>query len=127
MNTNESTSEIASGLVEQAEKLVRLELALAKQEAKELAITNAYAIGAFTGAGLLALLAVLVGLPVLIIVAVPSHWLAAAIWVVLYLAIAGGLFLFGRSKLRIGMPELTITSLKETKNWAIRQIRSPGR
>lgn len=127
MNRNESTAEIAAGLVEQAEKLVRLEVALAKQEVKELAITNAWAIGAFAGAGLLAVLAIFVGLPVLAIAVAPIHWLAAVIWIVLYLAIAAGLALFGRTKLKIGIPELTVTSLKETRNWAIRQIRSPGR
>lgn len=127
MTRNESTPEIAAGIVEQAENLVRLEVALAKQELKEMAITNAIAAGAFAGAGLLALLAILVGVPVLLVVAIPAHWLVALIWIVLYLAVAAGLALYGRSKLRIGVPERTVNSLKETRNWALQQMRSPGR
>ena len=127
MTTKESTPEIAAGLVEEAENLIRLEIALAKQELKEMAITNAIAAGAFAGAGLLALLALLVGLPVLIVVAVEPHWLAALVWIILYLAVAAGLALLGRSKLHIALPERTVNSLKETRNWALRQMRSPGR
>jgi|GEM_PF-2449336 uncharacterized membrane protein YqjE len=127
MTIKGSTPEIAAGLVEEAENLIRLEIALAKQELKELAITNAIAAGALAGAGLLALLALLVGLPVLIVVAVEPHWLAAAIWIVLYLVLAAGLALFGRGKLHIALPERTVNSLKETRNWALRQMKSPGR
>jgi Ca2+/Na+ antiporter len=127
MDKTESTPELAAEIVEEAERLVRLEIALAKQELKEMAITNAIAAGAFTGAGLLAMTAVLVGIPVLVVMLVPNHWLAALVWIVLYLAIAAGLYFIGRSRLRIGLPERTITSLKETRNWALRQMRSPGR
>jgi hypothetical protein len=127
MGRNESTPDIAAGLVEEAETLIRLEIALAKQELKEMAITNAIAAGSFAAAGLLALLGLLVGIPVLVVVAVEPHWLAAAIWVALYLVVAAGLALFGRTKLRLGVPERTVASLKETRNWALRQMRSPGR
>jgi hypothetical protein len=127
MEKTESTPELAAEIVEEAERLVRLEIALAKQELKELAITNGIAAGAFAGAGLLAMIAVLVGVPVLVIVLVPAHWLAALMWVVLYLAVAAGLYFFGRSRLKIGLPQRTINSLKETRDWALRQMRSPGR
>jgi len=127
MNKNDSSADIAAGIVEDAENLVRLEVQLAKQELLELARTNAIALGAFAGAGLLAILALLVGIPVLIVVLVEAQWIAALIWIVLYLAIAAGLALFGRSKLKIEAPQLTLTALKETRNWALRQIKSPGR
>jgi|SRR5438105_14974326 len=127
MDRPESTPELAAEIVEEAERLVRLEIALAKQELKEMAITNGIAAGAFTGAGLLGMIALLVAIPVAIILLVPNHWLAALIWVGLYLALAVGLYFFGRSRLRIGLPERTINSLKETRNWALRQMRSPGR
>jgi uncharacterized membrane protein YqjE len=127
MAANERTSEIAADLVEEAERLVRLEVALAKAELKELAITNAIAAGAFAGAGVLAIVTLLVAIPVLIVVAVEPHWLAALVWIALYLVLAAGLALFGRSKLHIGVPERTINSIKETKDWALRQMRSPGR
>ena len=127
MATTESTPDLAAGIVDEAEKLVHLEIELAKQELKEMALTNAIAAGSFAVAGVLVLLALLVGIPVLVVVAVEPHWLAALIWVVVYLLVAAGLALFGRSKLRIGIPERTVSSLKETRDWALRQMRSPGR
>jgi uncharacterized membrane protein YqjE len=127
MSGTESTPDLAAGIVDEAEKLVRLEIALAKQELKELAITNGIAAGAFAGAALLGVTALLVGIPVLIVVAVEPHWLAALVWVVVYALAAAGLALFGRAKLHLGVPERTVSSLKETRDWALRQMRSPGR
>lgn len=118
---------MAAGLVEQAEQLVKLEIELAKQELKELAIRNGIAIGLFAGAGLLAMLALLVALPVLVVVLVPMHWLAALVWLVLYLLLGAGCALAGRSLLRIKPPEKTIESLQETKTWALQQIKSQAR
>lgn len=123
----ESTAELAAGLVEQAEHLVKLEIELAKQELKELAIRNGIAIGLFAGAGLLAMLAIFVALPVLIVMLIPAHWLAALIWLLLYLFLAVGCALVGRSLLRLKPPEKTIESLQETKTWALHQIRSQAR
>jgi uncharacterized membrane protein YqjE len=127
MDKTTSSPELAAEIVEEAERLVRLEIALAKAELKELAITNAIAAGAFAGAGVLAITTLLVAIPVLIVVAVEPHWLAALVWVVVYLLLAAGLALLGRSRLRLAIPERTVNSLKETKDWAIRQMRSPGR
>jgi uncharacterized membrane protein YqjE len=127
MDKRESSPELAAEIVEEAERLVRLQIELAKAEIKELAITNAIAAGAFAVAAMLIIVTLLVAIPVLIVVAVEPHWLAALAWIVVYLLAAGGLALLGRSKLRIAIPERTVNSLKETKDWAIRQMRSPGR
>ena len=127
MDRKESSPELAAEIVEEAERLIRLEIELAKAELKELAITNAIAAGAFAGAAMLAMVTLLVAIPVLIVVAVEPHWLAALVWIVVYLLLAAGLALVGRSKLHIGIPERTVNSLKETKDWALRQMRSPGR
>jgi cytochrome c biogenesis protein CcdA len=127
MDKGESSPELAAEIVEEAERLVRLQIALAKAELKELAITNAIAAGAFAAAAVLILVTLVVAIPVLIVVAVEPHWLAALAWILVYLLIAGGLALLGRSKLRIAIPERTVNSLKETKDWALRQMRSPGR
>lgn len=124
---DDSTSELAADIVESAQQLVRLEVALAKQEVKELAVQNGIAIGMLAGAGLFAMLALLVALPVLIVVLVPAHWIAALVWLVLYLAAAAGLALFGRSRLRLQAPQRTITTLKETKSWALRQLSTNSR
>ena len=127
MDRSASSPELAAEIVDQAERLVRLELALAKAELRELAITNAVAAGAFAGAALLAILTLLVAVPVLIVVAVEPHWLAALVWIAVYLVLAAGMALFGRSKLQVALPQRTIKSIKETKDWALRQMRSPGR
>ena len=127
MSETESAPDLAARIAEQAEELIRLEIALAKAELKEMAITNAIAAGAFAGAGLMAIVTLLVAIPVLIVVAVEPHWLAALVWIFIYLVLAAGLALFGRGKLHIGVPEQTVNSIKETRDWALRQMRSPGR
>ena len=127
MDKKQSSPELAAEIVEEAERLIRLEIALAKAEVKELAITNAIAAGAFAGAVMLGMVTLLVAIPVLIVVAVEPHWLAALAWIVVYLVLAAGLALLGRAKLHIAIPERTVNSLKETKDWALRQMRSPGR
>ena len=127
MAEKERSAEIAAEIVEEAERLVRLEIALAKQEATEFLFSNLWAAGGFAVAGIFALLAILIVLPVLIVVAAPNHWLAALIWLVLYLGVAAAGALVGRSRLRTSLPQRTITSLKETRDWALRQMRSPGR
>jgi phage-related holin len=123
----DSTTKLASGLIEEAEELVKLEIQLAKQEAKELAITNAVAAGLFAAAGVLAMLAILVAVPVLIVTLVPHHSIAAGVWIAVYVVVAGVLALFGRMKLKIQVPKRTVDSLKETKEWVVQQMRSPGR
>ncbi|HEY8813275.1 MAG TPA: phage holin family protein [Candidatus Dormibacteraeota bacterium] len=127
MDRKESSPELAAEIVEEAERLVRLEIALVKAELKELAVTNAIAAGAFAGAALLAITTLLVAVPVLIVVAIEPHWIAALVWIVVYLVVAIGLALFGRGKLYIGVPKRTVNSIKETRDWALRQMRSPGR
>lgn len=124
---DESSAQLASDIVESAQQLVRLEIELAKQEVKELAIRNGIAIGAFAVAGVFALLALLVALPVLLVVWIDNHTLVAIIWLALYLVIALGLALFGRFRLQIQPPQRTIRSLKETREWALRQISSNDR
>lgn len=127
MEKSESTAELAAGIVEQVEHLVHLEIELAKQELKELAIRNGIAAGLFAAALFLLTLGLFVALPVLIVMLVPAHWLAALIWLALYLVLAAGCGLAGRYMLRIKVPEKTVESLQETKTWALQQIKSPGR
>lgn len=123
----DSTSELAADILESAQQLVHLEVALAKQEAKELAIRNGIAAGMLAGAALLGMLALLVALPVLVIVLVPAHWVAALAWVVLYAAAAALLALLGRSRLALHAPPRTIASLKETKAWVLHQLNTSSR
>jgi cytochrome c biogenesis protein CcdA len=124
---SQKTGEIAAEVVQDVNKLVSLEVALAKQELKELAIRNAIAVACLVIGGVLAVLALLVAVPVMIVVLVPWHWQAALVWVVVYVLLAAGLALFGRARLMIALPPKTVASLKETKTWALQRMRSTGR
>lgn len=122
----ESTSELASGVVEDAQRLVRLEIELAKIELKEMAIANGTAAGLFAGALTLAVLALLVAVPVLVVVAVPWHWQAALAWIVLYMVAAAVIAFIGRRLLKL-KPERTVQSINETKEWFSDLTSSLGR
>src|SRR5215467_2038905 len=118
---------LAAEVVQDLNRLVNLEVALAKQELKEFAVDNGIAAACFAVAALLAGIALLVAVPVIVVMAVPWHWQAAAVWAVAYALIAAVLALYGRRRLQVTMPQKTITSLKETKEWALKRMRSAGR
>jgi hypothetical protein len=126
-DTRSSSADLASGLVEDTQRLVQLEIALARQEVKELLIRNSVAAGLLSLAAMLAVLCIFVAVPVLIVWLVPAHVIAALVWVAAYLVGGAILALVGRVMLKITPPQKTLTSLKETKEWALRQISSAGR
>ena len=125
--TRASSRDLAADAIQSVQRLVSLEIALAKQELREIAMTNIIAAACLAAAGVFAILAVLVALPVLVIVAVPWHWEAALVWVIAYVLIAGGLALYGKSRLSLRLPTKTLESLKENKEWALHQLRSTKR
>ena len=114
---------IASVVVD-AQRLVALEVALAKQELKELATANAIAAGLMAFGGLLLLLGLLVAAPVLVIALVGWRWEAAAIWLAAYIVLGLLLVIIGKSRLRLRPPPRTLGSLKENKEWVLRHVRS---
>jgi uncharacterized membrane protein YdbT with pleckstrin-like domain len=118
---------LIASVVSDAQRLVALEVALAKRELKDLATGNAIAIGVMAFGGLLTALAVLVALPSLVVWLVPWHWLAAAVWAAAYLVIGIFLVLVGKSRLQMRLPRRTLESLKENKEWALRHVKSNGR
>jgi len=124
---NLSSRGLIASVVSDAQRLVALEIALAKQELKELATGNAIAAGIIVFGGLLTALAVLVALPSLVVWLVPWHWQAAAVWGAAYLVIGIGLVLLGKSRLQVRLPRRTLDSLKENKEWALRHVKSNGR
>ncbi len=124
LSARASSREIAADAVQGVQRLVSLEIALAKQELREIVTTNVIAAACLAAAGLMAILALLVALPVLVVVAVPWHWEAALVWVVAYALIALGLALYGKSRLSLRLPTKTLESLKENKEWALHQLRS---
>jgi uncharacterized membrane protein YqjE len=122
-----SSRELIADAIQGVQRLVSLEIALAKQELREIATTNLIAALCVGAAGSFAILALFVAVPVLIVVAVPWHWQAALAWVIAYAAVAAGLALYGKSRLNLRLPTRTIESLKENKEWALHQLRSTKR
>ena len=133
MSTNPQRSgDLAAEVVQDVSRLVNLEMALAKQELKELAIRNGIAVGLLAFGGLLCLLSLLVAIPVAVVLLIAFGWTAvtvwaAGIWAAIYLFIGIVLLLVGKARLRIGLPARTIASLKETKTWAVHRLRSTTR
>ena len=115
---------LISSVVVDAQRLVALEVALAKQELKELATANAIAAGIIAAGALLAMLGVLVALPVLVVWLVPWHWEAAAVWTAAYVVLGLVLVIVGKARLQLRLPPRTLDSLKENKEWALRHVRS---
>ncbi|HYL08648.1 MAG TPA: phage holin family protein [Candidatus Udaeobacter sp.] len=107
--------------------MISLEVALAKQEVKELATANGIAAGIIAVGGLFAVLGLLVALPVTIVELLPWHWQAAAAWAAAYLVVGLLLVLVGKSRLKMALPKRTIESLKENKEWALRRVKSNGK
>jgi cytochrome c biogenesis protein CcdA len=118
------SGDIAAEVVHDAQRLVSLEIALAKQEIKDLATANAIAAGMVVFGGLLVILGVLVAVPALIVWLVPWHWQAAAAWVAVYVMVGIGLALMGRARFALRLPAKTLASLKENKEWALRKMKS---
>lgn len=121
----ESTGELASGIVEDAQRLVKLEIELAKIELKEMAIRNAVAAGLLLTAGLLLMIAVLVAGP-LALVLLGGHWWWALVWLGAYAVVAAALALTGM-KLFKPKPKRTMESIQETKEWFSDLTSSLGR
>jgi putative superfamily III holin-X len=125
--TATKSGDLAAEVVHDAQRLVNLEIALAKQEIKDLVLANAIAAGLVAGGGLLLILGLLVSVPTLVVVLVPWHWLAALAWIVLYVLLGIGLMLAGKARFALKLPARTLASLKENKEWALRQMRSTVR
>jgi hypothetical protein len=114
-------------VIQDAQRLVSLEVALAKQEIKDLVMANAIAAGMVASGGLLLILSVLVALPSLVVTLVPWSWQVAVAWVVLYALLGIGLVLMGTRWFALKLPARTLASLKENKEWALRQMKSTVR
>jgi hypothetical protein len=120
--TKAGTTDLARGLVDDAQKLVELQLALARAELQALAIRNGVAFGLFGFAGVLLMFAIFAGGPLIVVLEVPNHSLAAIIFAVAYVVAAIILAIAGRFTLKLEPPPRTIAALKETKEWLVRQI-----
>jgi len=122
-----SSRGLIGSVLADAQRLIALEIALAKQEVKELATGNAIAAGLMAFGALLTVLAILVAVPVLVVMLVPWKWEAAAIWVAAYLIVGLVLIVIGKARLQVKLPPRTMESMKENKEWALRRVKSNGR
>lgn len=120
--TQAGTTDLARGLVDDVQKLVELQINLAKTELRGLAIRNGIAVGMFAFAALLLVFAIFAGVPLIVVELVPNHALTAIIFAAAYALVAIILALVGRFTLKLQPPKRTIAALKETKEWLVRQI-----
>jgi hypothetical protein len=112
-----SVSELLQQLTEQTTRLAQKEIELAKAEMAVKGKRIGIGAGVFSGAGLLALLALgaLTAAAILGLATAVDAWLAALIVAVVYLLIAGIFALLGRSKVEAAtppVPEQTMDSVK---------------
>lgn len=121
------SGDLAAGVIQDAQRLVSLEIALAKQEIRDLVTANAIAAGMVVSGGLLVILSLLVAVPSLVVVLLPWKWQAAVAWVLLYALLGIGLVLLGKRRFELKLPAKTLASLKENKKWALRQMKSTVR
>ena len=113
-----SISELIQQLSEQASRLARQEVELAKVEMTAKGKRLGIGAGAFGGAGLVALfgLGALTAAVILLLATALSPWSAALIVAVVYLAFAGALALIGKSKVESAtppVPERAVASVKQ--------------
>jgi uncharacterized membrane protein YqjE len=126
------TGELVRQLSEQTSTLVRQEIELAKAELSERGKAVGAGAGLLGGAGAVALLALgaLTACLILLLSQDMDGWLAALIVTAVYAAIAAGLALAGRERVREGMPpapEQTLESVKEDVQWAKSRATSARR
>jgi uncharacterized membrane protein YqjE len=124
-----SVGELVSELSAQMSELARKEVDLAKAELTEKGKQAGLGAGMFGGAGVAGLLALgaLTACLTLALTTFLAPWIAALIVTLAWGAVAGGLALAGRDRVREAgpaVPEQTIESVKEDIEWAKNPTRS---
>lgn len=114
---DKSVGDLVRSLSEDLSRLVRDEIRLAQAEVSEKAKKAGIGIGAFGGAGVVALygLGVLVAAAVLGLAAVLPAWLAALIVAVVLFVVAAAAALVGRKKLQEAGPPVPTRAIETTK------------
>jgi len=112
-----SVGDLVRSLSEDLSRLVRDEIRLAQAEVGEKAKKAGIGIGAFGGAGVIALygLGVLIAAAVLGLAAAVPAWLAAIIVAVVLFVVAGVAALIGRKKLQEAGPPVPTRAIETTK------------
>ena len=116
--------------VEDILRLVQQEIQLARLELKEMLISSAWGGAMLAVAGLLALLfLVFLFVTIALVFPLPAspHALTAAIETIVFAVLAVVVGLIGKSRLRIGPPPKTMTTLKEDAEWARNLLKRNGK
>jgi CHASE3 domain sensor protein len=123
--------DLVKQLADQTSTLVKQEIDLAKAEVKQQAQEAGKGVGMLVGGAVVALLGAgtLVAFLVMLLDGVLANWLAALIVGVVLVALAAGLALAGRNRLRRATPpaQQTVETVKEDVQWAKTQTRSAQR
>ena len=123
--------DLVKQLADQTSTLVRKEIDLAKAEVTQQGKEAGKGIGLLAGGAVVALLGAgtLVAFLVMLLDGAIPNWLAALIVAVVLLAVAAGLALAGRNRLRRATPpaQQTVETVKEDVQWAKSQTRSAQR
>lgn len=126
-----STVELVQGATEQISRLVRDELRLARHELTQKGRLAGAGAGLLGGGGLTALLGVtaLLGAVVFALAEVMPGWLAAALVGVVLLAVAAGMALVGRARVRRGIPpvpEAAMDNVRQDVGTVTSAVRNRG-
>jgi CHASE3 domain sensor protein len=123
--------DLVKQLADQTSTLVRKEIDLAKAEVTQQGKEAGKGFGLLAGGAVVALLGAgtLVAFLVMLLDGAIPNWLAALIVGVVLLAVAAGLALAGRNRLRRATPpaQQTVETVKEDVQWAKTQTRSAQR
>lgn len=114
---DQSLADLFRQLTEQSSRLASKEIELAKAELEIKARRVGMGVGAFGGAGFVALLAAgaLTATIILALAEFMDTWLAALIVTVIYLAVAGIMALLGRRKLEDAKPPLPERAIESSR------------
>lgn len=112
-----SIAELTRELTEQTSRLAQKEIELAKLELSEKGKQVGIGIGAFGGAGLIAVLGLgaLIATVILLLATAMTAWLAALIVTVVLFAIAGVLALMGKAKVEEAKPPVPEQAMETVK------------
>jgi uncharacterized membrane protein YqjE len=125
-NGRRGVIDLARVAVDDVIRLVQQEIQLAKVEVKEMLSSNIKAAIMLAVAAVCALLFFIM-LLVTIALIIPAHALVAGIETVVFLILLVVFGLMGKSMLKIGPPQKTITSLKEDAEWARHRVTRNGK
>ncbi len=122
--------DIGRALVDDVTRLVRLEIALAKQEIMDMVMTDVKALAFVMVAAVLLFVTLMLGLIALAFL-LGNYILSAGWWVfiffVVFLIVSVVLAIIGKNTFKIGPPSLTIETLREDVEWARMQVKRDGR